>query len=81
MRQVIWGDEAAPFTSLIDGSEPIAEPEGPASEGYPTRRGVTRARYGVNSRLVLIDRHGRIVGSYTQEELEPALRRLLAADE
>jgi hypothetical protein len=80
MRQANWGDEAAPFTSLIDDSEPEPEPEGPASEGYATERGVTRGRYGVNSRLVLIDRQGRVVGSYSQEELEPALRRLLAAD-
>jgi beta-lactamase regulating signal transducer with metallopeptidase domain len=82
MRQANWGNEAAPFTSLIDDSEPIpiAEVQGPAAEGYATRRGVTAARYGVYSRLVLIDRQGHVVGSYTQEELEPALRRLLAAD-
>lgn len=86
MRNAIWGEEPAPFTALIDAAEPIPEGERAeegrrATDGWRpgTTQGVTAARYGVFARLVLIDRQGRVVGSYTQEELEPALRRLLEA--
>lgn len=69
-----------------NASEPIPEGERAeegrrATDGWRpgTTQGVTAARYGVFARLVLIDRQGRVAGSYTQEELEPALRRLLEA--
>lgn len=86
MRKARWGDGPAPFTAMVDAAEPI--PDGERGEearratdgGRPgTTRGVTGTRYGVFGRLVLIDRQGRVVGSYEQEELEPALRRLLDA--
>jgi hypothetical protein len=86
MRQAIWGDGPAPFASLIDESEPAPPVEvraRTATEGGApdTRRGVTRDRYGLFQGLVLIDRQGRVVGSYSQEELEPALRRLLESED
>jgi hypothetical protein len=82
MRQAVWGDGPAPFASLIDDSELAPPPEARARTategGVPdTRRGVTRGRYGLFNGLVLIDRDGRVVGSYSQQELEPALRRVL----
>jgi hypothetical protein len=82
MRKALWGDGPAPFTSLIDDSEPITVPEDAAEKTATSgwvpgaTRSVTRARYGVYE-LVLIDREGRVVGNYSQEELEPALERLL----
>lgn len=85
MRKAIWGDGPAPFTAIIDAAEPIPDGERAdearrATDGWQpgTTQSVTGARYGVFGRLVLVDRQGRVVGSYEQEELEPALRRLLA---
>lgn len=84
MRKALWGEGPAPFTAIVDAAEPIPEGERGeearrATDGWRpgTTRGVTAARYGVFDRLVLIDRQGRVVGGYSQEELEPALRRLL----
>ncbi|HEV7226574.1 MAG TPA: M56 family metallopeptidase [Pirellulales bacterium] len=84
IRKSLWGEGRAPFMSLIDDSEPVPMPEDAAertaTSGWEpgSTRSVTRARYGVYE-LVLIDGEGRVVGNYSQEELEPALRRLLAA--
>ncbi|HXT58391.1 MAG TPA: M56 family metallopeptidase [Pirellulales bacterium] len=84
MRKALWGDGPARFTSLIDDSEPIPMPEEAAERTATTgfvpgaTRSVTRERYGIYE-LVLIDPQGRVVGNYSQEELEPALRRLLEA--
>jgi beta-lactamase regulating signal transducer with metallopeptidase domain len=88
MRKALWGEGPAPFASLIDQSEPA-----PPVEGAPARtaveagvpgptRDVTHTRYGIAYRpLVLIDRQGRVVGCYDEAELEPALKRLLEANE
>ncbi|HJT34712.1 MAG TPA: M56 family metallopeptidase, partial [Pirellulales bacterium] len=88
MRKALWGEGPAAFTAMIDAAEPIPESERGeearrATDGWRpgTTQGVTAARYGVFARLVLIDRQGRVVGSYTQEELEPALRWLLESGE
>lgn len=87
MRKTLWGEGPAPFAALIDQLEPAPRvagaPARTAVEGGvpgPTRD-VTRTRYGIAyRRLVLIDRQGRVVGCYDEEELEPALNRLLESD-